>query len=102
MYLSPRQLIVLEAVNLQASLTLSLYRTFSPFLFPSPSPSLSLSHSFSDSLSLSLSLSPLFLQGTLQSELQMAYKQGDVTTQKRLERLLAPAEEGPAVKHPWA
>ena len=87
-------MIVLEAVNLQASLTLSLYRTFSPFLFPSPSPSLS--------LSLSLSLSPLLLQGTLQSELQMAYKQGDVTTQKRLERLLAPAEEGPAVKHPWA
>ena len=41
-------------------------------------------------------------QGLLQGEMQLAYKQGDAATQKRLARLLEPEEEGPAVKHPWA
>lgn len=41
-------------------------------------------------------------QGTLQAELQLAFKQGDAVAQKRLQRLLEPEIEGPAVKHPWA
>ena len=41
-------------------------------------------------------------QGLLQGEMQLAFKQGDAATQKRLARLLEPEEEGPAVKHPWA
>lgn len=42
-------------------------------------------------------------QDLLKVELQMAYKQGDMTTVRRLEKLLAPEEEtGGGVKHPWA
>ena len=41
-------------------------------------------------------------QNILYTQLQIAYKSGDITTQKRLERLLAPEEEKVTVKHPWA
>lgn len=41
-------------------------------------------------------------QGTLQAELQLAFKRGDVAEQKRLQRLLDPEQEAPAAKHPWA
>ncbi len=41
-------------------------------------------------------------QEELKIELQLAFKQGDSDRVRRLERLLAPDEEGPAVKHPWA
>ncbi len=41
-------------------------------------------------------------QAELRLELQQAHRKGDVATVKRLERLLAPAEQGPAVRHPWA
>ena len=41
-------------------------------------------------------------QQQLQTQLQLAHKQGDTALVKRLERLLAPAEEKPTVKHPWS
>jgi hypothetical protein len=41
-------------------------------------------------------------QAELRTELQQAHRRGDVATVKRLERLLAPDEQGPAVKHPWS
>ena len=42
-------------------------------------------------------------QEGLKVELQMAYKQGDMTTVRRIEKMLAPDEEkGTGVKHPWA
>lgn len=41
-------------------------------------------------------------QDELRLEYQMAYKQGDMDKVKRIEKLLAPDEEGPAMKHPWA
>mmetsp|Transcript_14717 Transcript_14717/g.22199 ORF Transcript_14717/g.22199 Transcript_14717/m.22199 type:complete len:283 (+) Transcript_14717:131-979(+) len=41
-------------------------------------------------------------QGELKAELQLAYRQGDMATVKRIEKMLAPESEGPAVKHPWA
>lgn len=42
-------------------------------------------------------------QEMLKVELQMAYKQGDMATVRRLEKILAPEEEkGTGVKHPWA
>jgi hypothetical protein len=41
-------------------------------------------------------------QSEMKSELMSAYKQGDMATVKRIEKVLAPDEEGPAVKHPWA
>lgn len=41
-------------------------------------------------------------QAQLSTELQLAFKRGDTATVKRLERLLAPAEEKVTVKHPWA
>lgn len=41
-------------------------------------------------------------QETLRAELQLAFKQGDAASVKRLERLLAPEEAAVAVKHPWA
>jgi hypothetical protein len=41
-------------------------------------------------------------QQQLQTELQQAFKRGDTATVKRLERLLAPDEDKPAVKHPWS
>ena len=41
-------------------------------------------------------------QDQLKTELQLAFKQGDSDKVRRLEKLLAPDEEGPAVKHPWA
>ena len=41
-------------------------------------------------------------QNILYTQLQIAYKSGDIITQKRLERLLAPEEEKVTVKHPWA
>lgn len=41
-------------------------------------------------------------QEQLRTELQQAYKRGDKATVKRLEKILAPDEAGPVVKHPWA
>lgn len=41
-------------------------------------------------------------QSELRLELQQAHRRGDAATVKRLERLLAPEEQGPAVRHPWA
>ena len=41
-------------------------------------------------------------QDEYKMELKIAYKQGDMEKVRKLERLLAPDEEGPAVKHPWA
>lgn len=41
-------------------------------------------------------------QSELRLELQQAHRRGDTATVKRLERLLAPEEQGPAVRHPWA
>ncbi len=41
-------------------------------------------------------------QDQLRLELQQAYKRGDTATVKRLEKVLAPDETGPVVKHPWA
>ena len=42
-------------------------------------------------------------QDRLKIELQQAYRQGDMTTVRRLEKILAPDEDsGTAVKHPWA
>jgi len=41
-------------------------------------------------------------QDQLRAEMALAYKQGDVATVKRIEKLLAPEEDGPATKHPWA
>lgn len=41
-------------------------------------------------------------QQQLQNELQQAFKRGDTATVKRLERLLAPEEEKPGMKHPWS
>jgi hypothetical protein len=40
-------------------------------------------------------------QAQLSTELQIAYKRGDRSTVKRLERLLTP-DPGHVVKHPWA
>lgn len=41
-------------------------------------------------------------QAQLSTELQLAFKRGDTTTVKRLERMLAPEEPKMVVKHPWA
>ena len=42
-------------------------------------------------------------QDIIRAELKNAYKQGDMTTVRRLEKVLAPDEEkGGGVKHPWA
>lgn len=41
-------------------------------------------------------------QAELQLELQQAFKRGDTATVKKLERLLAPDEEKPVARHPWA
>lgn len=41
-------------------------------------------------------------QSELRLELQQAHRRGDAATVKRLERLLAPEEQGPAARHPWA
>lgn len=41
-------------------------------------------------------------QEEYKTELQLAFKQGDMVKVKKIEKLLAPDEEGPAVKHPWA
>lgn len=42
-------------------------------------------------------------QNQLQGELQQAYRRGDMTTVRRLEKILAPDEEkGGGIKHPWA
>lgn len=38
----------------------------------------------------------------LRAELQLAFKQGDQASVKRLEKLLAPEEDTVAVAHPWA
>ena len=43
-------------------------------------------------------------QEVLKTELKLAYKQGDMATVRRLEKVLAPDENtgGSSVKHPWA
>jgi hypothetical protein len=41
-------------------------------------------------------------QNELQIQLQIAYKQGDTQTVRKIERLLAPDEIKSSVKHPWA
>ena len=41
-------------------------------------------------------------QDQLRAEMALAYKQGDLTTVRRIEKLLAPEEDGPTAKHPWA
>lgn len=41
-------------------------------------------------------------QSELQLELQQAHRRGDTDTVRKLERMLAPDQVGPTIKHPWA
>jgi hypothetical protein len=41
-------------------------------------------------------------QSELKAKLQLAYKQGDLETVRKIEKILAPDEEKATIKHPWA